>query len=170
MSTGTSDWASHFSPLSLLWVSRVSCVGAQQGLDRPSFSRGKTEMKTQIIVAKQLLAHAHIFTLGNNKHASLRRIAGLEIQWFSLVLHCDYWEKQVWDFHFWKTCEVQILFNPHIQTFVIRNVVMWKQILNALRDWVFSQKAATELQLLVLDMLVEDTADLLGFSRTNILG
>lgn len=152
----------------------VTCLlcGSTAGVGQTfNFKRqNRNENADDVSLAKQLLAHAHIFTLGNNKHASLRRIAGLEIQSFSLVLHCDYWEKQVRDFHFWKTCGVQILFNPHIQSFVIQDFVMWKQILNALRDWVFSQKAATELQLSVLDMLVEDTADLLGFSRTNILG
>lgn len=82
-------------------------------------SRGRTNLyfKRQnrngnaddVSLAKQLLALAPIFTLGNNKQASLRRIAGLESQWFSPMLH------KLWDLHFWATCGMQTtIFNPQI--------------------------------------------------------
>lgn len=42
------------------------------------FKKENNKNADDISLARQLLAHSPIFTLGNNKHASLRRIAGLE--------------------------------------------------------------------------------------------
>lgn len=109
----TGDKASRFSSPSLLGVSRGSCVGAQQGLDKPSFSRRekRNENADDVSPAKQLLAHALIFTLGNNKHESLGRIAG---PWVMVIQPCftvTTWKKQMWHLHFWDTCGVFL--NPH---------------------------------------------------------
>lgn len=103
-------------------------MGAQQGLDKPSFSRvekNRNQNADDVSLAKQLLAYAHIFTLGNNKHASLRRIAGLETliqprasQWLLGKTSVRFLFKKK------KTCGVQVLLNPHIQILVIQNLVM----------------------------------------------
>lgn len=42
--------------------------------------KNRNENTDDVSLAKQLLAHTLIFTLGNNKLATLRRIAGLESQ------------------------------------------------------------------------------------------
>lgn len=91
----------------LLRASRVSCVEAQQGLDGTfGFERhNRNEDADDVSVDQQLLAHTLIFylfffTLGNNKHASVRRTAGLETLWFSPVPRCDCWEQ--------NKCEISI--------------------------------------------------------------
>lgn len=86
----------------------LSCVGAQQGLDKALFHEAKQKWKRRWHFSVETTAHSILyFHLGQQQPAPLRSTGSLWSKWFSPAIHCNCREKHFWG-NWW---EDQLIFN-----------------------------------------------------------